>query len=145
MNSVNLIGRLVRDPELKYTPNGTAKCTITLALDRQISKEKKAELQSKGQSTADFPRVIAWGKTAELCANYLSKGKQCAITGSLQTSTFKTNTGETRYSTDVIANHVEFLGGGDSKSKESNGDDFNFGSYDQNDFEAIEDSDDVPW
>lgn len=126
MNQVIIIGKLTKDPELKYAQNGNAIANFTVAVDRNYSKDKKAELKSKGQPTADFIRVIAWGKTAELCANYLAKGKQVAVNGSIQTSTYKSNTGETRYSTDVLANNVEFLGSAESKPKEEtyNADDF---------------------
>jgi len=146
MNHVILIGRLVRDPELRYAPNGNAVVNFTVAVDRNYSKDKKAELQSKGQPTADFIRVVAWGKTAELCGNYLSKGRQVAVNGSIQTSTYKSNTGETRYSTDVVANSVEFIGGNEGgKPKNESNDDFNFGSYNPDDFQAIEDDEDIPF
>ncbi len=145
MNHVILIGRLVRDPELRFIPNsGRAVVNFTVAVDRNLSREKKAEMQEKGQPTADFIRVIAWGKLAETCANYLSKGKQVAINGSIQTSSYKTNTGETRYATDVLANSVEFLGSTDKPKNEST-DEFNFGNYNPDDFQAIEDDEDIPF
>ncbi len=146
MNHVILIGRLVRDPELRFLPNsGKAVVNFTMAVDRNLSREKKAELQEKGQPTADFIRVIAWGKLAETCANYLSKGKQVAINGAIQTSSYKTNSGETRYLTDVLANSVEFLSGGGDKPKNESGDEFNFGDYNPDDFQAIEDDEDIPF
>lgn len=146
MNHVILIGRLVRDPELRFIPNsGKAVVNFTLAVDRNYSKEKKAEMQEKGQPTADFIRVIAWGKLAENCANYLTKGKQAAINGAIKTSNYKTNAGETRYSTDVLANSVEFIGNSGDKSKSDSGDDFNFGNYNPDDFQAIEDDEDIPF
>lgn len=146
MNHVILIGRLVRDPELRFIPNsGRAVVNFTVAVDRNLSREKKAELQEKGQPTADFIRVIAWGKLAETCANYLAKGRMVAINGAIQTSSYKTNTGETRYSTDVLANSVEFIGGNDNKPKNESTDDFNFGNYNPDDFQAIEDDEDIPF
>lgn len=145
MNHVILIGRLVKDPELRYAPNGNAVVNFTVAVDRNYSKDKKAEMQSKGQPTADFIRVVAWGKTAELCGNYLSKGRQVAVNGSIQTSTYKSNTGETRYSTDVVANNIEFVGGMGDRPKAESNDDFNFGSYNPDDFQAIEDDEDIPF
>lgn len=144
MNHVVLIGRLARDPELRFIPSGQAVANFTVAVDRRLSKEKKAEAQAKGQPTADFIRVIAWGKTAELCANFLTKGKSVAVQGTIQTSTYKTNTGETRYSTDVVANNVEFIGGANEKPRSEGGDDFNFG-YNTDDFQAIEDDEDIPF
>ena len=134
-----LIGRLARDPELRFIPSGQAVANFTVAVDRRLSKEKKAEAHAKGQPTADFIRVIAWGKTAELCANFLTKGKQVAVQGTMQTSTYKTNTGETRYSTDVVANNVEFIGGSLNDNKT---DEFN---YNQDDFQAVDDDEDIPF
>lgn len=118
MNNVVLIGRLSRDPELRFLPNtGKANGNFTLAVDRNYSKEKKAEMQAKGQPTADFIRIVTWGKTAEHCANFLRKGSKCAVIGSVQTGSYKTDSGETRYSTDVVASNVEFL---DSKQQNPN-------------------------
>lgn len=146
MNHVILIGRLVRDPELRFIPNtGRAVVNFTVAVDRNLSREKKAELQEKGQPTADFIRVIAWGKLAETCANYLAKGRMVAVNGAIQTSTYKTNTGETRYATDVLANSVEFIGGNGDRPKNESGDEFNFGNYNPDDFQAIEDDEDIPF
>ncbi len=143
MNHVILIGRLVRDPELKFIPNtGKAVVKYTLAIDRNLSREKKAELTEKGQPTADFIRVIAWGKLAETCANYLAKGRMVAVQGNIQTGSYKTNTGETRYSTDVLANSVEFLQS--SGDKKENVDD-NSSNYNPEDFQAIEDDEDIPF
>lgn len=150
MNHTILIGRLVRDPELKFISNsGKATANFTIAVDRNLSKEKKAELQEKGQPTADFIRVIAWGKLAETCANYLSKGKQVAINGSIQTSTYKTNTGETRYATDVLANSVEFLGGGDGANNHNRQEPMSGGGSDEysnnGDFASIDEDSDCPF
>lgn len=110
MNSVNLIGRLTRDPELRYTPkNGTPVATFTLAVDRELSREKRQEVESKGQPTADFINIIAWGKQAENCANYLKKGRLAAVSGRLQTRSYEGKDGTRRYVTEVIASQVEFL------------------------------------
>ncbi|XP_069176879.1 single-stranded DNA-binding protein 2-like [Procambarus clarkii] len=139
MNHVILIGRLVKDPELRYTPNGQAVVNFMLAVDKGYSKDKKAELQAQGKQTADFIRVVAWNKTAELCGNYLAKGKQCAVTGSMSTGSYKSNSGETHYTTDVVANTVEFLGGASDKPAQN--DDY----YNPDDFKAIEDDLDIPF
>lgn len=101
MNNVVLIGRLVRDPELSYTPSQTALCKFTIAVDRQSKEEK----------TADYIRIVVWGKQAENCDRYLFKGKQVAVNGRIQTGSYKDKDGKTVYTTDVIANNVEFLGG----------------------------------
>lgn len=100
MNNVILIGRLVRDPELSYTQSQTALCKFTIAVDRQSKEEK----------TADFIRIVVWGKQAENCDRYLFKGKQVAVNGRIQTGSYKDKSGNTVYTTDVIANNVEFLG-----------------------------------
>ena len=109
INNCVLIGRLVRDPELKYLQTGTANCTFTLAVDRGLSKEKKAELESKGQPTADFIRIVVWGKSAENCANYLAKGRLVAVQGRIQTGSYDDKDGKRVYTTDVVASNVEFL------------------------------------
>lgn len=100
MNNVILIGRLTKDPELSYTQSQTALCKFTLAVDRQSKEEK----------TADFIRIVVWGKQAENCSRFLYKGKQCAVNGRIQTGSYKDKSGNTVYTTDVIANNVEFLG-----------------------------------
>lgn len=148
MNHTVLIGRLVRDGELRFIPNsGQAIYTMTVAVDRDMSREKKVEAQVAGKPTADFIRVVVWGKQAEHCANYLSKGRQCAVQGSIQTGSYKTNQGETRYTTDIRASNVQFLGGGESQGNGGqSGDDFNFGNYNPDDFQAIEDNEeDIPF
>lgn len=115
LNNVVLIGRLTKDPELRYT-SGTnhAMCNFTLAVDRGLSKEKRMEMEQKGQPTADFINITAWGKTAELAANYLSKGSQIAIQGRIQTSSYEGQDGKRVYRTDVVAERVEFIGGSES-------------------------------
>jgi len=144
MNSVVLIGRLTRDPELRFIAgSGRAVANFTLAIDRNLAKDKKAEMQAKGLPTADFIRVVVWGKQAENCASFLVKGRLVAVNGSIQTSSYKTNKGETRYSTDVLANRVEFLEWGDKKNQGSS-DNFNYG-IDPSEFQAVEDDDDIPF
>lgn len=97
MNSVALIGRLTKDPDLTYTPSGTAVCKFTLAIGRQ------------GSEGTDFIRIVTWNKVAENCNRYLAKGSQVGIQGRIQTGSYKNKDGQTVYSTDVIANNVEFL------------------------------------
>lgn len=141
MNNVSLIGRLTRDPELRFIAgSGRAVANFSLAVDRGYTKEKKKECQDKGLPTADFPRVIVWGKQAESCANYLKKGRMVAVNGSVQTGSYKTNTGETRYSTDILANRVEFLEWSDKETDNN----FNYG-VDPADFQEINEDDDIPF
>ena len=104
MNSVILIGRLARDPELSYTPNTqTAVCKFTLAVDRP---RRQGEDQG-----ADFLRITVFGRQAETCDRYLSKGRQAAVHGRIETGSYKNREGVTVYTTDIIADRVEFLGG----------------------------------
>ena len=113
MNNVVLIGRLTRDPELRYLANtGIPVATFSLAVDKQLSKEKRQELIEKGEPTADFINIVVWGKQAENCANYLAKGRLVAIQGRLQSRSWETENGR-RYATEVVANQVQFLEWGD--------------------------------
>lgn len=108
MNNVSLLGRLTREPELKYTQSGTAVTRITIAVDRGLSKEKRQAAQANNQPTADFINCIGWGKTAELISNYFSKGNQIGIIGRIQTGSYEKN-GQMVYTTDVVINSVSFV------------------------------------
>lgn len=120
MNSISLIGRLCANPELRYIPNsGQAVTTFSLAIDKQLSKEKKQEMEAKGQPTADFINIVVWGKMAENCANFLAKGRLVGVQGRLQSGSYEAKDGTKRYTTDVVAQNVEFLEWGDKK--ENNG------------------------
>lgn len=102
MNKVVLIGRLTKDPELKYTPgNGTPVVTLTLAVDRKYTKDDKKE--------ADFIPVVIWGKIAESTAQYVGKGKLLSVAGRIQTRSYDAKDGSRRYVTEVIADEVQFL------------------------------------
>ena len=102
MNKVVLIGRLTKDPELKYTPgSGTAVTTITLAVDRRFSKD--------GQKEADFIPVVIWGKSAESTAQYMGKGKLLGVSGRIQTRSYEAKDGGRRYVTEVVAEEIKFL------------------------------------
>ena len=111
MNHVMLIGRLTKDPEIRYTSGSqTAVATFGLAIDRPPSKS--------GEKQSDFPRVIVFGKQAENCEKYLSKGRMVAIEGRLQTGSYKNKNGDTVYTTDVVANRVEFIDWAERKKAE---------------------------
>lgn len=102
MNKVVLIGRLTKDPELKYTPgSGTAVTTITLAVDRRFSKDNQRE--------ADFIPVVIWGKSAESTAQYMSKGRLMGVSGRIQTRSYEAKDGGRRYVTEVVAEEIKFL------------------------------------
>lgn len=100
MNVVNLIGRLTKDPEVRYTTgqNQMAVATFTLAIDR-MGKEKQT----------DFPRITVFGKQAETCEKYLHKGNRVAIEGRIQTGSYTNKDGNKVFTTDVVANRVEFI------------------------------------
>lgn len=142
MNSVVLIGRLTKDPELRYIPESqNAVATFTLAVDRPFAKEKQA----------DFIRIVVYGKQAENCERFLTKGRLAGIQGRIQTGSYKNKEGATVYTTDVIADRVEFLGdrGGSSPGP---GAGFEFERQDTKGqseipegFQALEDDDDIPF
>ncbi len=145
MNSVVLIGRLVKAPELRFVPgSGMAVANFTMAIDKGLTREKKQEFESQGRPTADFVRIVVWGKQAENCSQYLDKGKLVAIQGSIQTGQYKSPTGETRYTTEVLANRVEFLEWGEKTQSTPKNDDFSFGGGFE-EYQSIEDDDDVPF
>ena len=106
MNSVVLIGRLTRDPEVRYTA-GTqmAVCTFTVAIDRPV--------RAGAEKQTDFPRVTVFGKQAENCERFLAKGRLVGVQGRLQTGSYTNKDGATGYTTDVVADRVEFLEWGD--------------------------------
>jgi single-strand DNA-binding protein len=109
MNNVILIGRLVREPELRYTSGSQmAVCRFTLAIDRRVKQgeEKKT----------DFPNIICFGKTAENCEKFLAKGRKVAVQGRLQTGSYEKD-GVKHYTTDVIADNVEFLEWGEKNGE----------------------------
>lgn len=105
MNEVVLIGRLTKDPEIRYTQSQMAICTFTLAVDRPYSKNRQDNAQ-----TADFIRITVFDRQAENCNQYLAKGSQAAVQGRIQTGSYKNKNGDTVYTTDVVAGRVEFLG-----------------------------------
>ena len=108
MNCVTLVGRLTRDPELRYTA-GTQMpvASFTLAVDRNVSRANA----DPSTPTADFIRIVVFGKQAENCSTYLSKGREAAVQGRIQTGSYTRQDGQKVYTTDVIADRVEFIGG----------------------------------
>lgn len=105
-NLVFLIGRLTKDPEVRYTSGTqTAVCQFTLAIDRPV--------RAGGEKQTDFPRVTVFGKQAENCERFLAKGRLVGVQGRLQTGSYTNRDGATVYTTDVVADRVEFLERGD--------------------------------
>lgn len=104
MNTVALIGRLTKDPQVRYTSGSQmAVCKFTVAIDRYTNKEK----------ATDFIPVTVFGKTAENCEKYLTKGRMVGVTGRIQTGSYEKD-GQRVYTTDVIADRVDFIGGNDA-------------------------------
>ncbi|MBY7009081.1 single-stranded DNA-binding protein [Clostridium botulinum] len=134
MNKVVLIGRLTKDPELRFTPGaGTTVTTLTLAVDKYNSKS--------GQKEADFVPVVIWGKQAESTANYMVKGSQMAISGRIQTRNYEAKDGTKRYVTEVVATEVQFLSkSNDSNSGNSSSSPFDNGNFDE-DINPVDDGD----
>ncbi len=125
MNIAILIGRLTKDPELRYIPStGRPVATFTIAVDRTF-------VGKDGQKQADFFNIVVWGKPAENSANYLAKGSQVAIRGQIQNRSYETPNGEKRYITEIIADNVQFLG---KPSGNAPRNDFSQGSSSANDF-----------
>jgi single-strand DNA-binding protein len=106
INKVILIGRLGQDPELKYTPSGSAVCNFSLA-----TSESWADKSGQKQEKTEWHRIVVWGKLAELCNQYLAKGRQAFVEGSLQTRSWEGKDGQKRYTTEINARNIQFLGG----------------------------------
>src|SRR5262245_30187464 len=106
VNKVILIGNLGRDPELRYTQGGQAVANFTLATNERFSTK-----DGDKQERTEWHRIVAWGRTAELCAQYLSKGRSVYLEGRLQTREWEDKEGQKRRTTEVVANTVQFLGG----------------------------------
>ena len=128
MNNVILIGRLIKDVELRYTQSSNATyARFTIAVDRGMSKEKKQELEANGQQTADFINIVVWGKQAENCQRYLQKGRNVAIQGRLQSGSYTAQDGSKRYTTEVWAERVQFIEWGEKKEDNTQP----FGQFDE--------------
>jgi single-strand DNA-binding protein len=106
VNKVILLGRLGQDPELKYTPGGSPVCNFSVA-----TTEAWTDKQGQKQEKTEWHRIVVWGKLAELCNQYLAKGRQAFIEGRLQTRSWDDKDGNKRYTTEILANTVQFIGG----------------------------------
>lgn len=126
MNNVALIGRLTRDPELKYSQSGKAYCRFTVAVNREFNKDE-----------ADFINCLAFNKTAETIAEWLGKGRRIALQGRIQTGSYENKNGDTVYTVEVVADRFEFID--NSKTQESKNQ-----SYSNND-DILDDNDDFPF
>ena len=117
MNIVNLIGRLTKDPELRYTQSHMAFCSFTLAVNKNLTREKREELEEHNRPTADFPRITVRGKQAENASKYLRKGSQCAVEGRIQTGSYVDSNGKRIFTTDIVADTITYL---DSRNNSQN-------------------------
>lgn len=109
MNKVQLLGRLTKDPEIRYTQtNNTAVASFSLAVNRRFGKEGE-------ERQADFINIVSWGKTAQFCEKYFKKGMQIALVGRIQTRTYDDTEGKKHYVTEVVAEEVYFA---DSKKEQ---------------------------
>jgi len=106
LNKIILIGNLTGDPEIKYTPSGTARTRFSIAVNRQY-KNATGQLQEE----VTFVPIVTWGSQAENCANYLSKGRSVAVEGRLRIDSFENAEGERKKIAEVVAQGVQFLGG----------------------------------
>ena len=133
INKVVIIGRLTKDPELKYTPGaGTAVTTVTLAVDRAFVKDGKKE--------ADFIPVVIWGKSAESTAQYMKKGLLMGVAGRIQIRSYEAKEGGKRYVTEVVAEEIKFLQwANDKNDSAATSSESDYGGYD--DMTPIDDGD----
>lgn len=110
-NRVVVMGNLGQDPELKHTQNNTAVCTLSVA-----TTDYRNDKDGNRQEFTEWHRIVVWGKQAENCAKYLSKGRSLLAEGRLQTRSWEDKEGQKRYTTEIVAQNVQFVGG--QKSKE---------------------------
>lgn len=139
MNNVQLVGRLTKDPDVRYTAQTqTCVARFNLAVDGPKDKD--------GNSKADFPSIIVWGKLAEIVEKYLHKGDRVGITGRIQTGSYKDKDGRTIYTTDVVAGTIEFLSSKSDKAEKTDSKPAeNAAAFDDNPFAGLSSGDDIPF
>lgn len=115
LNRIILIGRLTRDPEMRYTPSGITVTRFTLAVDRNYKS-------AQGEKMTDFITVVVWRQLAELCAEYLAKGKLAAVDGRLQVRSYDAQDGTRKTVAEVVAENVRFLSPKQTNTQENNND-----------------------
>lgn len=116
VNKVILIGNLGVDPEVRFTPGGQAVANFRIA-----TNESWTDKNGQKQERTEWHRIVVWGKLAELCGEYLKKGRQAYVEGRLQTREWTDKEGKKNYTTEIVANTVQFLGGGPGRSAEGGG------------------------
>lgn len=145
MNNVILMGRLTKEPILKYTQAGQAYARMTLAIDKDLSKEKRAEFESANKPTADFIQVVAWGRLAESICRFTTKGLRLLIAGRIQAGSFKDKNGNTVFTTDVLAQSAEFIDWKEHRDNSSNSQGQGFDDDFSADFDPTSDDGRIPF
>jgi len=141
VNKVILIGRLGKDPEMRFTPSGRAVTNFTMA-----TNENWTDQSGERQERTDWHRIVVWGKLAENCAKLLSKGKQVYIEGRLQTRQWDDRDGNKRYTTEVVANQMQILTPADSSERGYNNNNDGDPGFSPNDnAPASQEFDDIPF
>jgi single-strand DNA-binding protein len=120
VNKVILVGRLGQNPEVRYTPSGAAVANFSVA-----TNESWMDKSGQKQERTEWHKVVVWGKLAELCAQYLAKGRQCYLEGRLQTRQWQDKDGQTKYTTEVQAQTVQFLGANGPSASRDGGAEYN--------------------
>jgi single-strand DNA-binding protein len=139
VNKVIVIGRLGADPEVKTVAGGNTVARLSVA-----TSENWTDKQGQKQERTEWHRVVVWGKLAELCGKYLSKGRQAYIEGRLQTRSWEDQSGQKKYTTEIVANTVQFLGGGAERSQSQGGQD-DYGNQDFGPEPQFDQSDEIPF
>lgn len=140
VNKVILIGNLGRDPEIRYTTSGQAVANFTLA-----TTERYTNKSGERQEETEWHRIVAWGRLAEICGEYLSKGRMVYIEGSIRTRSWEDKEGNTRYTTEIVARNMQMLGGQGGRTEgPSDSDDKVPGDFDIED-DSFGSDDDIPF
>ncbi len=141
INKVMLIGRLGADPEMKTVSNGNNVTRFSLA-----TSESWVDRNGEKQERTEWHRVVVWGRVAEICAKHLAKGRQCFVEGRLQTRSWEDQQGQKRYTTEVVANNVQFLGApSDRTSSHSNASGDPFAENDFGPEPSFDSSEEIPF
>lgn len=139
VNKVIIIGRMGADPEVKTVSGGNTVARLSVA-----TSENWKDRDGQKQERTEWHKVVVWGKLAELCGKYLSKGRQVYVEGRLQTRSWEDQQGQKKYTTEIVANTVQFLGGTTGASRDNSQQD-DFGSQDFGPEPAFDNSDEIPF
>jgi single-strand DNA-binding protein len=140
VNKVIVLGRLGADPEVKTVAGGQNVARLSVA-----TSENWTDREGQKQERTEWHRVVVWGKLAELCGKYLSKGRQVYLEGRLQTRQWEDQQGQKRYSTEIVANTVQFLSGGQPQAERPQASNADFGAQDFGPEPSFDTSDEIPF